>query len=200
MRFARLPVLAPVFVSALALVLAAMLALVAGAAPGRAQELGLVQSPILTIESERLYAESAFGRRVAREIEADSAVLAAENRRIEAELTAEEKALTERRPEMQPEGFRTLADAFDAKVQDIRRAQEAKARAISMRQEASRVTFLRAARPILESLMRDARAAVILERSSVFLSTNVSDVTDLAISRIDAVLGEGPETPPNGEE
>ena len=37
----------------------------------------------------------------------------------------------------------------------------------------------------------DAGASVILERSSVFLSANVTDVTDLAISRIDAVLGEG---------
>jgi Skp family chaperone for outer membrane proteins len=168
--------------------------------PVGAQELGLVQSPILTIESDRLFSDSAFGKRVAREIEADSAVLAAENRRIEAELTAEEKALTERRPDMDPDGFRTLADAFDAKVQDIRRAQEAKAREIARRQDASRVTFLRVARPILETLMRDARAAVILERSSVFLSANVSDVTDLAISRIDVVLGEGTTIKPGGEE
>jgi len=156
-----------------------------------AQQLGLIHSPILTIESERLFAESAFGQRIAREIEAESAVLAAENRRIEAELTAEEKELTERRPQMEPEGFRTLANAFDEKVQSIRRTQDAKARDLNQQQDEVRVTFLRAARPVLEAVMKDAGAAVILERSSVFLSANVSDITDVAITRIDAAFGDG---------
>lgn len=164
------------------------------AGPVMAQQLGVVNSPILTIESERLFTESAFGKRVAREIEAEGAVLTAENRRIEAELTAEEKMLTARRPDMEPEGFRTLADAFDEKVQAIRQTQDAKGRTLGQRQEASRIVFLRAARPILETLMKDAGASVILERSSVFLSANVSDVTELAISRIDAALGEGEDT------
>lgn len=162
-----------------------------------AQQLGLVHSPILTIESDRLFSDSAFGQRVAREIEAQSAVLAAENRRIEAELTQEEKDLTARRPEMEAAAFRILADAFDTKVQAIRREREAKARELGRMQEASRTLFLNTARPILESLMREAGAAVILERSSVFLSANVSDITNLAISRIDSALGEGPENLPN---
>lgn len=171
--------------------------LLSTAPPAAAQELGLVQSPILTVESDRLFAGSMFGKRIAREIEADGAILAAENRRIEAELTAEEKDLTERRPTMDPEGFRTLADAFDQKVQTIRKQQDAKARALGQRRDASRAIFLRTARPILEAVMREAGATVILERSSVFLSANVSDVTELAISRIDAALGEGPETLPD---
>ncbi len=168
-------------------------------APVPAQQLGLVQSPILTIDAERLFAESAFGKRVAREISTQSAVLTSENRRIEAELTAEEKDLTTRRPGMDPKDFRKLADAFDAKVQEIRRTQDAKARALAQRQEAARATFLNTARPVLAALMKEAGAAVILERSSVFLSADVSDVTDLAISRIDEVLGEGPDTLPANE-
>ena len=38
---------------------------------------------------------------------------------------------------------------------------------------------------------------MILERASVFLSANATDITDLAINRIDAAIGEGPaaETP-----
>lgn len=171
-----------------------------GAGPGMAQQLGVAQSPILTIESDRLFAESAFGRRVAREIEADSAVLAAENRRIEAELTQEEKDLTLRRPDLEPDAFRVLADAFDGKVQTIRRTQDAKARALNQKQDASRGMFFNAARPVLENLMRDAGATVILERATVFLSANLSDVTDLAITRMDAVLGEGPEMLPGADD
>ena len=170
------------------------------AVPVAAQQLGVTGSPILTIESNRLFADSAFGQRVAREIEADSAVLSAENRRIEAELTAEERDLTERRPEMEPDAFRVLADAFDEKVQTIRREQDEKGRLLNQKQDASRVMFFNAARPILENLMREAGAAVILERSTVFLSANISDVTDLAIARIDAILGEGPEDLPSADE
>ena len=170
------------------------------AVPVAAQQLGVTGSPILTIESNRLFADSAFGQRVAREIEADSAVLSAENRRIEAELTAEERDLTERRPEMEPDAFRVLADAFDEKVQTIRREQDEKGRLLNQKQDASRVMFFNAARPILENLMREAGAAVILERSTVFLSANISDVTDLAITRIDAILGEGPEDLPSADE
>ncbi|MFV0515009.1 MAG: OmpH family outer membrane protein [Jhaorihella sp.] len=157
----------------------------------RAQQIGLPQTSILTISPDRLFAESAFGRRIASEIEAESAVLAAENRRIEAELSAEERELTDRRPKMEPDAFRVLADAFDEKVQRIRVEQDAKARTLARRGEAAQGEFLQAARPVLESLMRDSGAGVILERSSVFLSANATDVTDAAIARIDAAIGDG---------
>ncbi|TDK47395.1 OmpH family outer membrane protein [Antarcticimicrobium luteum] len=165
-----------------------------GPAAGTAQQIGLPQAAILTIETDRLFAESAFGRRTANEIEADSAVLAAENRKMEAELSTEEKDLTTRRPDMEPDAFRALADAFDEKVQLIRRAQDAKARALNQRADKARVEFLRAARPVLEALMRESGAGVILERNSVFLSADATDITDLAISRIDAAIGDGGAT------
>lgn len=167
---------------------------------GQSQQIGVPESAILTISSERLYADSAFGRRIAREIEQDSLKLSAENRQIEAELTEEEHDLTERRPEMEPEEFRKLADAFDAKVQDIRSRQDAKARALSQRHDEARGRFYEAAQPVLARLMREAGAGVILERSSVFLSANATDITDVAIARIDAVIGDGLEVAvPQGE-
>lgn len=178
---AALLILAPVLLLTLLLV----------ATPGQAQQLGLPQSAILTVSTDRMFAESAFGRRIAAEIAAQSAVLAAENRRIEAELTAEEKQLTQRRPDMDAQEFRALADAFDQKVQTNRVAQDAKARALNQIGEMARVEFLQAARPILETLMREAGAGVILERANVFLSANATDITDLAIARIDAAIGDG---------
>lgn len=157
----------------------------------QAQSLGVVQSPILTVESDRLFSDSAFGKRLAREFEAESAVLSAENRRIEAELTAEEKDLTERRPNMEPDAFRVLADAFDEKVNEIRRTQDAKARELTQKRDADRVVYLQSVAPILELMMRESGAAVILERSSVFISANVIDITDDAIRRIDEAIGDG---------
>ena len=181
---------------------AAMLAVglaVASAPCLMAQDSSMVRSPVLVVESERLYRESAFGQRVATEIAKRNAELAAENRRIEAELEAEELELTERRPTLSPDEFRKLADEFDRKVVEIRREQEGKARAIARKQEESRTDFLTAAAPVLEEVMREAGAAVVLERRSVFLSLNAIDITGDALLLIDEQVGDGSD-PEDGSE
>lgn len=157
----------------------------------QAQQLGVPQTPVLTIVSDDLFAKSAFGQRVAAELEAESAILAAENSRIEAELSAEELELTERRPAMEVTEFRALADAFDQKVRETRQVQLSKARALTQKADLARGEFWEFALPVLETMMRDAGASVVLERSSVILSSGSTDITDLAISRIDAALGDG---------
>ena len=153
---------------------------------------GSIVSPILTIDSERLFLESAFGQRVAKEVEAKGAELAAENRQIETDLEAEERKLTDIRATMAAEEFRALANAFDEKVQRTRAAQAAKGRALNALLEEEREVFLNAAAPVLEQLMREADAAVILERRSVFISDTGIEVTDDAIDLLNETLGSGP--------
>ncbi|WP_299041517.1 OmpH family outer membrane protein [uncultured Tateyamaria sp.] len=154
-----------------------------------------VRSPILTIDSERFYRDSAFGQRVLQEIEAQTTALSEDNRKIQAELEAEEQALTEQRSELEPEAFRELADAFDARVEVIRRDRDARNRGIASLLEQNRDRFLASAAPVLETIMRDAGAAVILEQRSVFVSANAIDITDLAIERMNGFLGDGSDTP-----
>lgn len=151
----------------------------------------VASNPVLVVDIERLFAESAFGQRVAAEIEAEGAEIAAENRRIEAELTEEERQITEQRPGLEPEAFRALADAFDEKVQSIRREQDAKVRAFGQRGEEEQRAFLTAAQPVLQSLMEEAGAAVLLDRRVVFLAAPAVDVTDEAVTRIDDSIGDG---------
>ena len=160
-------------------------------APVVAQENALVRSPVLTIDSDRLYAESLYGKRKQSEFEADVAVLEAENRRIESELTEEEKLLTEKRPGMAADEFRELADAFDAKVQRIRSEQTAKLRDLAQRRDNAQRNFLKAAIPVLEEIMSEAGAAIIVESRSVFLSARIIDVTPDAVARIDERIGDG---------
>lgn len=152
----------------------------------------IVESPVLTIDSDMLFEGSQFGSEIIAEIEKLSAELAAENRRIEEELSREEKELTELRPTMDPIAFRELADAFDTKVQDTRRTQDAKTRELNDKLESRRVVFLNAAAPILEQLMREAGAAIILEQRSVFVSSNAVDITRVAIDRLDKTLANRP--------
>ncbi len=156
-----------------------------------AQQLGVRDPLVLTISSDRLFADSAFGQRVLREIESEGAQLAEENERIVAELSSEEKDLTQKRAELAPEDFRPLAQAFDEKVQSHRDGQRAKLDALARRSEESRQTFYALAQPVLIELMRETGAAVVLERANVFLSADTSDITDEAIARINAAIGDG---------
>ncbi|MEP5947039.1 MAG: OmpH family outer membrane protein [Tateyamaria sp.] len=153
-----------------------------------------MRSPILTIDSERLYRDSVFGQRVLQEIEAHSARLAEENRTIEEKLEQEEAELTKQRSEMEAAEFRALADAFDARVQAIRREREAKNGDIASELESNRDRFLTVALPILEAIMLEAGAGIVLEQRSVFISANAIDITDRAISRVNAALGDGTES------
>lgn len=157
----------------------------------RAQDDQLVRSPVLAIDPDALFAQSQFGQAFEERLIADSNALKAENRRIEGELAAEEQQLTEMRPTMPPDEFRELADAFDTKVQRIRDEQQAKARKLSERGDVARRRFLNAAGPILQSIMQEAGAAVIVDKRTIFMSADIIDVTDLAVERIDAVIGPG---------
>lgn len=154
-----------------------------------------VQSPILTIDSDQLFEESNFGKRTFEEFEARGNLLAAENRKIEDELIAEEKELTEQRATMSADLFRERADEFDQKVQETRRAQDRKTRELNRGLEERRVVFLNAAIPILEQIMREAEAAVVLERRSVFIGSNAVDITRIAIERLNATLDENVVAP-----
>lgn len=171
----------------------------AAALPAQQLQPGVPQSPVLIVEPERLFSQSAFGQRVGAQLEAEGAAIAAENRRIEAELTDEERALTERRPSLPAAEFRALADAFDEKVEALRREQDAKARSLGARTEAFRRQFLNAAQPVLVQLMREAGAAVIVERRAVFLSADAVDITDIAVERIDSAIGDGGDLAPPDE-
>lgn len=160
-----------------------------GAASAQQFELGSVVSPVLVIDSDRLYRASQFGQSIEKDLRARRAALAAEQREIEAELSAEEQDLTEQRKSMTPEEFRPLAEAFDARVQEIRRIRTAKISELEEELSAERERFGQAAQPVLEQIMIESGAAVILERRVTFFSASSVDITAEAISRLDAVLG-----------
>lgn len=162
-------------------------------APAPQQPVIVIQSSILVLDTEELFLGSAYGRRVLQDIQADSLSLNQENREIEAELTAEELALTEQRATLSAEEFRPLAEAFDRKAQQIRAEQRAKATEIRSRPDQARQEFIQLTQAILAQIMRENRALAIFERSEAVLFAEAIDITQLAIARIDAVLGDGSE-------
>lgn len=157
-------------------------------APGQVIE---VPSPILTLDWEELYARSAWGLRVAAEIETASANLTRENTRIADDLVVEERNLTTRRATMAIEAFRKEADAFDGRVVGIRRAQEAKARALAAQAEAERTQFINQAVGLLDAMIEARGAVVVIDRRAIIRGAGAVDVTADMVARADAAFGDG---------
>lgn len=147
--------------------------------------------PILIVDSERLYSESAFGLRVQTEQDAEVAVLAAEYRRIEAELAEEERDLTDKRPTMSPEDFRAVADAFDARVESIRDVQQRRENDIATRSAAERERFFIEVQSLFAAVLRDTGAQMMIEKRFVYVHNSSLDVTDAMIERANQLLGDG---------
>lgn len=161
------------------------------AAPAQPAPFGAV----LILNQERLVAQSLYGQRIQRELEEASSRLAAENRRIEAELAREELELTELRPTMEAAEFRVLADEFDTRVETIRAEREAEARALTQQADSAQAQFFERVAPILLDIVQERNAAVLMDSRSVLLSAEGVDVTEEAIAAIDATLGEGGDAP-----
>lgn len=161
----------------------------AAAAPGVA--LAGVHSQIAVIEQDQLYLRTRYGQAMQARSDAARRALQAENQKLEAALEAEERDLTNRRAAMTPEEFRPLSEDFNEKVKGIRAAQDTKARSLTTQMEEDRDRFREVAGPVLAELLRELGAVVLIDKSTVVLSLDAIDITDRAIAKIDAVLGDG---------
>ncbi|WP_083484258.1 OmpH family outer membrane protein [Loktanella sp. 3ANDIMAR09] len=169
-------------------------AVAAWAGPAAAQQ-DAQALPILIVDYDRLYIDSAYAQQIRAALDADAEALKAENDRIVAALTDEERSLTLRRPTMTAEAFRAEADAFDTKVQAIRRARDAKEVELQRARSAARDEFFVSVRDVVGQLMLERGASLILDRRSVFLALAASDITDEAVARIDAVMMQSGQAP-----
>lgn len=167
-------------------------------APAIAPLLPAFQSPVLTINQQRLFEDSQFGKDSLTRLEADSRSLQAEIRKIESDLEIEERLLTERRAALPPAEFAPLASGFDDKVEKIRAAWGAKDRELKRQREQDQQKFFESAVPVLAELMQEMGAVMLIDQSSVILSLDRVDITKTAIERVNARLAKAPaaETTP----
>ena len=172
-----------------------------GALPAAAQEAPAAAArfaapQILTLDQERLFTETLYGKRLAAEIEQVTEELAQRNRDISADLAAEEKDLTERRKQLSAQDFRPLAEAFDQKVIRLREEQDAKIVALQRQRDQERRDFSARVMPILQQIVAEVGGLAILDQRAVILSAEQIDVTDRAIARIDELIGDGAQFGP----
>jgi Skp family chaperone for outer membrane proteins len=154
--------------------------------PAMAQTTEPVLTSVVTLDPDRFFRESAFGRGVVAKIEARQRALIEENRLLTQALEAEERDLTDKRPGMTAEAFAPLATAFDQKAEGIRKAQAEKEAALETDAAGERQRFLDAATPVLRALMRDKGAQAIIDRRVIILDANSIDITAEAVARMDA--------------
>ena len=151
----------------------------------------LPKAPLLTLDQDRLFSESLYGKAVQARFETESSALIAENRQLEADLEREERELTDKRAKLPAAEFQTLAADFDKKVEELRTAQDAKSRAVTRHRDEERQRFFSNVAPVLGQLMQESGAVAIINKSALVLSFERIDMTDAAIARIDTVLGDG---------
>ncbi|WP_106744300.1 OmpH family outer membrane protein [Yoonia maritima] len=166
----------------------AILAWLLLAIPAAAQD-GAPQ--ILIIDSDRIYYETLYGRRIAADLNAAIQAVQAENEQIVATLTEEERSLTLRRPDMTPEEFRAEADAFDVKVEEVRRVRDAKNIELQTENAEQRTVFEDRVQGVIANLMIERGAVIVMEQRSVVMSVREANITDDVIVRVDAELGDG---------
>ena len=92
-----------------------------------------------------------------------------------------------RRPDLSPEEFRELADAFDERVQRLRAEQDEKVRLLNRSRDEARSAFFNEVGEIILGIVREKGALVVIERRDVFLSAENIDITDEAITRVNDV-------------
>lgn len=170
-----------------------------GTAPVRAEQ-APAAVPVLTLDFERLFSETLWGKRIAADMARDSAALNAENTRIADDLIAEEKALTDRRARLTPEAFRAEANAFDERATGIRAAQKAKAQALTQSYDSARQGFLNASGPLIDEVLTSRQAVMVLDRRVIIRGLEAADITEDLARLMDARLGKGPTDPPSAAE
>lgn len=151
--------------------------------------------PLRMLDEERLFRDSRLGQRILAGIRAAEADLEAENQRLFEQLRAEEQALTDLRPTLTPEAFRERADAFDQRVETIRAEFVQANQALLQFSETETQRFWEQAAPVLVQLMADEGIVAVLRPGAVILEADGFDMTERAIERLDASLGQDPDGP-----
>ncbi|MBU3031001.1 OmpH family outer membrane protein [Paracoccus marinaquae] len=167
-----------------------------GAIPNRTIETGadaprMAEAPLLTVDQERLFLESAWGRRAQSALEEKGRKIAEENETLAEQLSAEEAKLTEQRATLDPAEFRKLAEAFDSRATTIRRERAQAVQDLNTAADADRTAFYQAALPIMGEMMQERGAVAVLDLRTVFVSLDAIDITSDLVRRLDDRLGDG---------
>jgi outer membrane protein len=158
----------------------------AAAAAGAASA---VQTPrIIVIDRQQLLQRSAAGKDIFTQTQTLS-------KQLETQLRTEETQLQTEAVQLQQQMAIMAADLRAQKEKDFTAKQQAFQTRVQQRQAQIQASFNQAARevemaldPILQAIMRERNANMVLDRSAVIVATSDIDVTPVALQRLDRAL------------
>jgi Skp family chaperone for outer membrane proteins len=142
------------------------------------------------VDQDALFTASIVGKTILSNFELAGKQLTAENFAIQEGLEEDERALTDARNTLDKEEFQKLATAFDKRVKRIRSEQATKERDLSLQLSRERAKFYETITPILLSFLEERGIGVLLNKDTVVLAIQGSDITQAAIQRINEVLNK----------
>lgn len=142
--------------------------------------------PYRLLDPDRLLQESLLGQAILTQNREAENALSAENNALAEQLIAEERDLTALRTSLTPEEFRARADAFDARVEEIRAERNQRSTALASQAEAAVQRFYDAALPVLDQLMTEQGVVGLIRPEAMILWSERLDITDQAIERLNA--------------
>ena len=140
---------------------------------------------ILVVDLDRAYKSSKFGKLIRKNFELENQSFNEENDAILDSLKREEIKLTKERASLSPENFSKAAKAFDKKAVAIRAVRLDKIRLVDKKFQELKPLFYNQIRPIIEKIMREYDASIILEKNSVVWSLASIDITSIIVERVD---------------
>jgi outer membrane protein len=161
----------------------------AAAAPAPAPALQAPPPTLIVIDFERILQESKAGKSVSEQLQQRAGSFQKGFQQQEADLNTAQQELMRQQSIL-------AQDAFSAKARDLQRRsdelREKEAKANAALQQSNREAIVRiqqTIRPILEDIMKERGANVVLNRGAVSLiSDDRFDVTDEALKRLDVKL------------
>ena len=152
--------------------------------------LGSEKPGLFTVDMNKLFRSSDFGKKIISENNKARLQLQNENEELEAELLSEEKELSEQRKILSLEDFRPKALEFDKKVSIIRTEQSAKEENLKNKARKEEAEFYKRIYPLLYELLLDRGGLILIDQRNVILWDSTVDITDEAILLINQVLGK----------
>lgn len=140
---------------------------------------------ILMIDLRRVIGESKVGHDMQSQVDAL-------NKKVEGELKGEKASLQKQQQELQQQSAILAANvkaqrikAFEARVKAFQEKVHDRGNMIQAGVQVAQEQIQQALGPILQGIMRERGATVLLDRSSVLLGANGLDMTQVAIQRLD---------------
>lgn len=163
-----------------ALLIAAPLAAMA---QGAERPAGYGDIPILIVDRERALRDSAPAEDLAIQERNARGALQAELDRLRRDLEGEEAEIAAMREIAPKDAFEARVRAFDVRVREARRESQAEGEALQARFIAARRDLAAALEPILQQMLEETGATLIVDARTVLAARPGADVTEEVMNR-----------------